>query len=288
MYARLGEVKTAGVNKKREIDLIKKGKCPTCGAPIDSKNLASKEQEREILLRTYNDINANIRDLNAQISQIKTEMDAYIAEQESIVQLHENKLSRLKEQERLNSIESNTIKEEIKTLREALQQHEIDKTEYEQLASILSNDIKQSILNSFIPSLNQNIIEISDVLNMQFIPVFDLGFNCSIHRGEMQIPVSSLSTGQLKLVDMVIILAVLNSIMARVNTNIIFLDELFSNLDGATRTELIGVLRYILPKNSSILVVSHQDIDNNLFDGQLRMELKESENNQKQTNIIYT
>ena len=76
--------------------------------------------------------------------------------------------------------------------------------------------------------------------------------------------------------------------MARVNTNIIFLDELFSNLDGATRTELIGVLRYILPKNSSILVVSHQDIDNNLFDGQLRMELKESENNQKQTNIIYT
>ena len=153
---------------------------------------------------------------------------------------------------------------------------------------ILSNDIKQSILNSFIPSLNQNIIEISDVLNMQFIPVFDLGFNCSIHRGEMQIPVSSLSTGQLKLVDMVIILAVLNSIMARVNTNIIFLDELFSNLDGATRTELIGVLRYILPKNSSILVVSHQDIDNNLFDGQLRMELKESENNQKQTNIIYT
>ena len=123
---------------------------------------------------------------------------------------------------------------------------------------------------------------------MQFIPVFDLGFNCSIHRGEMQIPVSSLSTGQLKLVDMVIILAVLNSIMARVNTNIIFLDELFSNLDGATRTELIGVLRYILPKNSSILVVSHQDIDNNLFDGQLRMELKESENNQKQTNIIYT
>ena len=288
MYARLGEVKTAGVNKKREIDLIKKGKCPTCGAPIDSKNLASKEQEREILLRTYNDINANIRDLNAQISQIKTEMDAYIAEQESTVQLHENKLSRLKEQERLNSIESNTIKEEIKTLREALQQHEIDKTEYEQLASILSNDIKQSILNSFIPSLNQNIIEISDVLNMQFIPVFDLGFNCSIHRGEMQIPVSSLSTGQLKLVDMVIILAVLNSIMARVNTNIIFLDELFSNLDGATRTELIGVLRYILPKNSSILVVSHQDIDNNLFDGQLRMELKESENNQKQTNIIYT
>lgn len=288
LHARLGETKTAGVNKKREIDLIKKGKCPTCGAPINSDGLAEKEQERKILLDAYNDINNNIRDLTAQISQIQGEMNTYIREQESLVKSHENELSRLQEQERLSTTESKAIKKDIKKLKKEIDQLEIDKAEYEQLYYILSNDIKQSILGSFIPSLNNNISEIADILNMQFVPFFDINFNCTVRRDDIQIPTSSLSTGQLKLVDMMIILAVLNSIMSRVNTNVIFLDELFSNLDSATRTELIGVLRYILPKDSSVLIVSHQDMDNDLFDGQLRMELKDNENKQKQTNIIYT
>lgn len=288
LHTRLGATKTAGINKKREIDLIKKGKCPTCGAPINSDGLIEKENERKLLLESYNDINNNIRDLTNQISQIQNEMNNYINTQEIIVKSQENELSRLREQERLSSTESKAIKKDIIKLKKSIQQLEIDKIEYEQLYYILSNDIKQSILGSFIPSLNNNIAEIADILNMQFIPVFDIGFNCTVRRDNIQIPISSLSTGQLKLVDMVIILAVLNSIMSRVNTNVIFLDELFSNLDSITRTELIGVLRYILPKNSSILIVSHQDVDNDLFDGQLRMELKDNENKQKQTNIIYT
>lgn len=285
---RLNETKTAGTNKKREIDLIKKGKCPTCGAPIKSDGLAAKEQERKILLETYNDISTRIRELTAQISQIETEMNTYIRNQENLIRQHENEILKLKEQERLSSTETKAVKKNINKIKKDIQKLEIDKAEYEQLYYILSNDIKQSVLGSFIPSLNKNISEIAGILNMQFVPVFDITFNCTVRRGDIQIPTSSLSTGQLKMVDMVIILAVLNSIMSRVSTNVIFLDELFSNLDSATRTELIGVLRYILPSNCSVLIVSHQDMDNDLFDGQLRMTLMEDNKEQKYTNITYT
>lgn len=288
LHTRLGSIKAAGTAKKKEIDLIKAGKCPTCGAPIKSDHLAEKEEERKIMLESYNDVNTQIRDLTAQISQIESDLNNYIAEQQKLIKSQENELSRLAEQERLSQIESKSVKSDIKRIKKELQGLEIDKTEYEQLQSILSNDIRQSVLGSFIPALNNNIAEIANILNMQFIPVFDLGFNCYIVQGDLHVPTSSLSTGQLKMVDIVIVLAVLSSIMSRVNTNIVFLDELFANLDSSTRAELIEVLRYILPKTCTVLIVSHQDIDTELFDGHLRLSLEENAKHQKQTNIIYS
>jgi ABC-type lipoprotein export system ATPase subunit len=58
-----------------------------------------------------------------------------------------------------------------------------------------------------------------------------------------------------------------------VSSNVIFLDELFSNLDPRTRSELVSVLRATLPQGSSVLVVSHQDMDDGLFDGHIKMRL---------------
>ena len=70
---------TLGKNKKKEIDFIKKGKCPTCGAPIDQSRLKDKEKEREELLEAYNTIHSTITLIEAHISREKDEMNKYIS-----------------------------------------------------------------------------------------------------------------------------------------------------------------------------------------------------------------
>ena len=287
---KLIEIKTLGTNKRREIDFIKKGTCPTCGAPIDQSALAIKERERKLLIDQYNDIDAHIRDLTAQISQINAEMVNYITERKNRVKSQENELVRLTEQ----SKHTNINQAEIDRLEKEVEQHETSANsinaklmEYDRLVQILQVQIRSQVLESFIPSLNSKIKELSGMLSLRYVPEFDSMFKCSIRSANLEsIPTSSLSTGQLKMVDMVIILAVISSLISKVSSNVIFLDELFSNLDPATRSSLVSVLRATLPQNSSVLIVSHQSMDDGLFDGHIKMKLVPDESGTDKTEII--
>jgi ABC-type multidrug transport system ATPase subunit len=91
---------------------------------------------------------------------------------------------------------------------------------------------------------------------------------------DKDIPVSSLSTGQLKTVDMVIILGVLGTVIGSNGINILFLDELFSNLDAGLRNEMCCVLRESLKPDSTIFIISHTDLEDKYFDGNIYMKLE--------------
>ena len=60
LNAKLSSIKTLGANKKKEIDFIEKGTCPTCGASIDQSQLEIKKKEREVLLENYSDVNGKV------------------------------------------------------------------------------------------------------------------------------------------------------------------------------------------------------------------------------------
>lgn len=286
---RLAEVRALGSAKKREIDFIKKGTCPTCGANIDQSQLSLKEAERENLVKQYKEITARISDLEAHISSLTEEMTKYIAEAKNRVKSTENTLIRVTEQMR----QTKATKSEISKLKKELAEYEQeqlkiqqDLKDYEQLIQILQVQIRSKILDSFIPSINSKIRELAGMLNLSYVPEYDSTFKCTIHSSGLEsISTSSLSTGQLKLVDMVIILAIVGSIISKVQSNIIFLDELFSNLDPRTRTELIGVLRIVLPQNSTVLIVSHQEVDHEMFDGTIKLKLVPGEDKFQKTEI---
>ena len=70
---------------------------------------------------------------------------------------------------------------------------------------------------------------------------------------------------------MTVAMGVLGSVMSRVDMNIIFLDELFSNLDQENRDRFIGVMRELL-SDKLVFVVSHQDI---LCDGVVKIVNKD-------------
>ena len=67
-----------GKNKKKEIDFIEKGICPTCGASIDQSQLDIKKQERDILLDQYNDILKDIENVVEESKQIELKYTSQI------------------------------------------------------------------------------------------------------------------------------------------------------------------------------------------------------------------
>jgi ABC-type multidrug transport system ATPase subunit len=91
---------------------------------------------------------------------------------------------------------------------------------------------------------------------------------------ENNIPISNLSTGQLKTVDMCIILGILDVIMHNVNFNICFLDELFSNMDGELRQLMCQVLKSNLKENQILFIISHIELDDKYFNGEISAHLE--------------
>lgn len=270
-----------GKNKAKEIAFIEKGTCPTCGAPIDQSQLEIKKLERKNLLDQYDSINSDIKLISSQISRETDEMNKYISSSQTLVKSQKNTLIQLEEQTRrlnINIDEIESIKKDVNELEENLIIFQQEDIEWERLYNMLTVDIRSKILESFIPILNKNILKYTQRLQQPYIVQFDSNFKCSINicGYENQIPIASLSTGQLKTVDMIIILGVLGTIIGSSSTNIMFLDELFSNLDANLRNEMCLVLKESINSDNTLFIISHQDLDEQYFDGCINMKLEQN------------
>ena len=273
-------VLTLGKSKKKEIEFIEKGTCPTCGAPIDQSQLDEKRKERDVLLEHYNTLTEQIKAIDLQSQTLtKTTSADILAPLVEKINNAKKLLVQLEEQAKRRSInlsEIETINEQIKQHEYVMVGYQTEDSEWDQLYNILSVQVRAKILQSFIPALNKNILKYVQRLHLPYVVQFDSNFKCNISLCgiEKDIPVSSLSTGQLKTVDMVIILGVLGTVIGSNGINILFLDELFSNLDAGLRNEMCSVLRESLQPDSTIFIISHTDLEDKYFDGDIHMKLE--------------
>lgn len=270
---------TLGNNKKREIEFIEKGICPTCGAPIDQSQLEIKKQEKDLLTKSYLEIQEKIKAIDDQISTLNLEKTHETNSIWRTITSLKQLLTRLEEQAKrlgLNKGEIDSIRLKIAEYDKERVKYQTEDAQWEQLYNILSHQIRAEILQSFIPALNLNILKYTQRLHLPYIVQFDSNFKCNIRLCgiDKDIPVSSLSTGQLKTVDMVIILGVLGTVIGSNGINIMFLDELFSNLDAGLRNEMCQVLREIVSEDMTIFIISHTDLENRYFDGNIHLKLE--------------
>jgi DNA repair exonuclease SbcCD ATPase subunit len=268
-----------GNNKKREIEFIEKGICPTCGAPIDQSQLEIKKQEKDLLTKSYLEIQEKIKAIDDQISTLNLEKTHETNSIWRTITSLKQLLTRLEEQAKrlgLNRGEIDSIRIKIAEYDKERVKYQTEDAQWEQLYNILSHQIRAEILQSFIPALNLNILKYTQRLHLPYIVQFDSNFKCNIRLCgiDKDIPVSSLSTGQLKTVDMVIILGVLGTVIGSNGINIMFLDELFSNLDAGLRNEMCQVLREIVSEDMTIFIISHTDLENRYFDGNIHLKLE--------------
>ena len=273
-------VLTLGKSKKKEIEFIEKGTCPTCGAPIDQSQLDEKRKERDVLLEHYNTLTEQIKAIDLQSQTLtKTTTNDVLSPLVEKINNAKKLLVQLEEQAKRRSInlsEIDTLNEQIKGYEQTMVGYQAEDNEWDQLYNILSVQVRSKILQSFIPALNKNILKYVQRLHLPYVVQFDSNFKCNVSLCgiEKDIPVSSLSTGQLKTVDMVIILGVLGTVIGSNGINILFLDELFSNLDASLRNEMCSVLRESLQPDSTIFIISHTDLDDKYFDGDIHMKLE--------------
>lgn len=276
--SQLSKIKTLGANKKKEIDFIKKGICPTCGAAIDQSQLSIKEEERKVLVEQYKTTSNIINSLEKEKDSLINEKTNINSNYKSQILEQHKLLATLKEQEKnscvnigvIENIKNNNIKLDLE-----VSKYKAEEEQWNELQDLLTNNIQSKIISSFIPSLNKNIAKYAQQLHIPYNISFDFNFKCSISvfGVDNSIPTSSLSTGQLKTVDMCIILGMLGTIMSAVSFNIMFLDELLSNMDFDLRTIICKVLRKNLKQDQTLFIISHIDIDDKYFDGDIQARL---------------
>lgn len=288
----LSEIITLGKNKSKEIKLIESGVCPTCGAEIDKSQLDIKIKEKEILTTSYKSKQAEIETIKDQYNTKLKDLEDQLKNFEDNLKSLRTTFIQLEERTKHSTIST----EEIKKLKSTKEKYESDLENYNRedqewntLYRYLSTNIRQHILNSFIPILNKNIQGYAQQLQIPYIIHFDNEFKCTINMNgfdDRTIPISSLSTGQLKTVDMIIILGVLKSIISSSNINIMFLDELFSNLDADLRSKMCNVLKESTTPSQTLFIISHQDVPDEYFNGAINIDLECFGNNfQKKSKI---
>ena len=275
----LASLQTKGSAISKNINFIKKGKCPTCGHDIDQSSLPSLEKERMDLLSQYSKVKEGIENLEKEQSKEKATLQSILQPLTASLADQTHLLSVLQEQSKRQAVSRDEIEGLQRDLDEAqslVEDLEKDMVQWDELSRILSQDVKQYIISSFIPALNQNIDTFARRLSLPYSVTFDNQFKCTITLEAIsnEIPISSLSTGQLKIVDMIVILGVLGTVMGQGSLNVMFLDELFSNLNKDAGDEVVSLLREFVDPSSSVFIISHTEIDDRGFDGVLALKLE--------------
>lgn len=287
---KLATIKILGSNKKKEIDFIEKGICPTCGAPIDQSQLELKRQEREVLIEQYTEVNNKY---TTEDTKLQSQTKKYNEYNEKILkELQDLKvlLSKLNNQEQNTSVadeEIAFIQQSISTVEDLCTKASKEIAEWNELKTILSTTIRSNVLSNFIPILNKNIAIYLSELHQEYTINFDNEFKCTVTKFgfDKTISIGSLSTGQLKTIDMAIILGVLSIIMHNINFNIIFLDELMSNMDTDLRDSMCELLQSICKENQTVFIISHTDLNEKFFMGSIYTKLEDCGNFRKSSKV---
>ena len=269
------------MNNKKNIDFILKGVCPTCGAPLDQSHLEEHQNERETLLKKYKDIQDEINIVSKQISELDSERNSAIDPINAEITEFEVKLNHYKNQiiqQNKFDIEINKLQQQLTKLTDDKYKTETSLNEWDELKQLLLKDVKDNVLRAMIPSINKYIEMYITELSQPYIVQFDECFTCHIQVAgvDNNISIKSLSVGQLKTVDMIIILSILKTLLTNVSFNIVFLDELLSNMDSELRDTMCKLLRKNLTRDQKVFIISHAPLNENILDGRIHVEYKNS------------
>lgn len=274
----LNDISNRSKQLRKVISSFRSGACPTCGHPIDHHTIDQYDKDIEDLSRQYleiknelgvitNDYNQRYQSINNNLSNLKSrELD--IHKRISKVEVYESQRSRL-------TSHIDKLDNDYKQLENSISIIRDKSNAVGDLKRILQSDVRQHIIESIIPHLNENLIKYMVELEQPYIVEFNNTFECVIRNpsiGENHIPITSLSTGQLKIVDMAIILSILDTMLSSINFNVIFLDELLSNMHEELRDRMCELLKREIVQDRAVFIITHTTIKQDIIDGSILVD----------------
>ena len=287
------EKRTEAGDLKREIDYLNKklklyesGHCPTCETKLTSDwHVKQKDSFSDKIESTTEDIKS-----------IKAQMDAL---QDKVTGAREAKLD-LEGQIRENKFTMNQLKTELMKLKDAPEGADFDHlrnliTEFEEkeekksnskdalnadynfmeiVEQVLGEDgVKNLAVKTILPGLNTNIAAMAQTMHLPFHIRFDEKFNCIInHLGEDINPMT-LSTGERKKADFIVIIAIIKILKLRFpQLNLLFLDELLSSVDHDGVYNILKILNQVIKEHKiNTFVINHSVLPHEIFDKKIQI-----------------
>lgn len=275
----MSEAATLGKQEKNYINTFKTGKCPTCGHDIDITILEERkkkmyeyaeqykkyENENIILETNYKDESSKIQN---EINNIKKEIN----EIDSKIKIYNNNLQLINENYDDLISEYN---DKILKLEDEISISDKNIGEWNEMNELFSKTLRYGLLDTLIPHINKSIKYYMNKLEQEYTVEYDQEFKPHIHiiNNDFEISYKDLSTGQKKTLDIAIIFGVIQNVIANVDFNIFFLDELFSNMDSDSRYTMLSVLKETLCENRTIFVVNHAEMPDDFFNHKIRVSL---------------
>ena len=278
-------------NLERRLKLYESDKCPTCEGDLSGEhhqslkeNLSNESMIKFSELEEYENTLIDLKKKESDNRILKSEISSKSDKIDLRIRAILNEIK---------AIESKKDGKEIASLERILKKLESDKTKLEEssfseieknnwlktIDDILSEKgVKQMAIKTILPSLNTEISELLLDLQLEYRVVFDEEFKAIIYHMGIEIPPQTLSTGEMKKVDFVVLIAVMKLMKLKFSSiNLLFLDELFSSVDPEGVNSILSILR----KNSremglNIFVINHAPMPHEIFDWKL--EVKKTNN----------
>ncbi len=285
--AKMSEAITLGKQAKTHYNTFKSGICPTCGQTIDqahideyknkmyeysniykeNEGIKNKlEEEKSAKYKEYVTIMTQYDDemtvLRQEISKIDAELKSY---NDSVQLINDNYEELIAEYEL-----------KLKTVKDKLDKCDLEIAEWNEMSTLFTKTLRYSLLETLIPHINKSIQFFINKLDQSFSVKYDQEFKAHIFvdSWDKEINYNNLSTGQRKTLDLAIIFGILQNIISTIDMNIIFLDELFSNMDGDMRNIMLNLLNETIVKDKSVFVVNHAEMADDFFSHKIRVHLE--------------
>ena len=178
--------------------------------------------------------------------------------------------------ERYTTLRVNTLKADVLKIKTELDNCEKEILEWSEMSELFTKTLRYKLLETLIPHINKSIQYFINRLEQSYKVEYDQEFKAHIYveGWDREISYNNLSTGQKKSLDLAIIFGILQNIIANVDLNILFLDELFSNMDVNTRNIMLSLLNENLSNNKTIFVINHAEMQDDLFQHKIRVKLE--------------
>ena len=264
-----------------KLELYEKNRCPHC---LNDLTTDTSQKTKSVIANKKKELEQGLPELTTSLQELNTVLQTYTNDQAdartNFYQINADLNSLKNELDKLNkkieSSETGSIENIISSIQEDISESEAKRSEksdnanlFQILDDLLSDSgIKKTLIDKIIPTLNNRILEISKQLEFKFVFEFDNEFNPIISYLGMDISPESLSSGQRKKMNLIVLLAFIELIkMKHSQMNVMFLDEIFSSLDKNNVYKAIEILKQYSEKyNMTIFVVSHEALPEEFFD----------------------
>jgi DNA repair exonuclease SbcCD ATPase subunit len=271
--------KIKSVEKQQK--LYQNDKCPTCHSDLTTKFHKNVEKElsdkKEYKLKLLTEFFEKIESIESQKKEIQSQKKNI---QEQISNINSEIYSFTRELKKLSDVKNQDLKiDNLKKLidnfrieKRTIQTEEQKKSKKEKffkvVDSILSEDgIKKIALKTIIPKLNAHIKNETKNMHLKYGVEFDEHFNAKITHFNQEISYRSLSTGERKKFDFVILISILKIIKSKYSSfNILFLDEIFSSVDSDGRYSILKILKDFTDEYyMKAFVINHAELPSQFF-----------------------